>query len=148
MNDLKINNMITRKIDKIIVHCSATREGQHIDVDTIRDWHVNGRGWSDIGYHYIIYLDGTVHPGRPIERSGAHTKGQNSNSIGICYIGGVETDGKTPKDTRTPEQKAALDNLLFVLTDIFTNTTIHGHNEFAAKACPSFDVQAEYGNKK
>jgi N-acetylmuramoyl-L-alanine amidase len=140
--------MITRKIDKIIVHCSATREGQHIDVDTIRDWHVNGRGWSDIGYHYVIYLDGTVHPGRPIERSGAHTKGQNSNSIGICYIGGVETDGKTPKDTRTPEQKAALDNLLFVLTDIFANTTIHGHNEFAAKACPSFDVQAEYGNKK
>ena len=140
--------MITRKIDKIIVHCSATREGQHIDVDTIRDWHVNGRGWSDIGYHYVIYLDGTVHPGRPIERSGAHTKGQNSNSIGICYIGGVETDGKTPKDTRTPEQKVALDNLLFVLTDIFANTTIHGHNEFAAKACPSFDVQAEYGNKK
>lgn len=140
--------MITRKIDKIIVHCSATREGQHIDVDTIRDWHVNGRGWSDVGYHYIIYLDGTVHTGRPIERSGAHTKGQNSNSIGICYIGGVETDGKTPKDTRTPEQKAALDNLLFVLTDIFANTTIHGHNEFAAKACPSFDVQAEYGNKK
>ena len=140
--------MITRKIDKIIVHCSATREGQHIDVDTIRDWHVNGRGWSDIGYHYVIYLDGTVHPGRPIERSGAHTKGQNSNSIGICYIGGVETDGKTPKDTRTPEQKAALDNLLFILTDIFANTTIHGHNEFAAKACPSFDVQAEYGNKK
>lgn len=140
--------MITRKIDKIIIHCSATREGQHIDVDTIRDWHVNGRGWSDVGYHYIIYLDGTVHPGRPVERSGAHTKGQNSNSIGICYIGGVETDGKTPKDTRTPEQKAALDNLLFVLTDIFANTTIHGHNEFAAKACPSFDVQAEYGNKK
>lgn len=140
--------MVTRKINKIIVHCSATREGQHIDVDTIRDWHVNGRGWSDIGYHYVIYLDGTVHPGRPIERSGAHTKGQNSNSIGICYIGGVETDGKTPKDTRTPEQKAALDNLLFVLTDIFANTTIHGHNEFAAKACPSFDVQAEYGNKK
>jgi N-acetylmuramoyl-L-alanine amidase len=148
MNDLKINNMVTRKIDKIIVHCSATREGQHIDVDTIRDWHVNGRGWSDIGYHYVIYLDGTVHPGRPLQRSGAHTKGQNSNSIGICYIGGVETDGKTPKDTRTPEQKAALDNLLFVLTDIFANTTIHGHNEFAAKACPSFDVQAEYGNKK
>jgi N-acetylmuramoyl-L-alanine amidase len=140
--------MITRKIDKIIIHCSATREGQHIDVDTIRDWHVNGRGWSDIGYHYVIYLDGTVHPGRPVEKSGAHTKGQNANSIGICYIGGVETDGKTPKDTRTPEQKAALDNLLFVLTDIFANTTIHGHNEFAAKACPSFDVQAEYGNKK
>jgi N-acetylmuramoyl-L-alanine amidase len=140
--------MVTRKINKIIVHCSATREGQHIDVDTIRDWHTNGRGWSDIGYHYIIYLDGTVHAGRPVERSGAHTKGHNSNSIGICYIGGVETDGKTPKDTRTPEQKAAMDNLLFVLADIFDGATIHGHNEFAAKACPSFDVQAEYGNKK
>ena len=139
--------MITRKIDKIIIHCSATREGQHIDVDTIRDWHVNGRGWSDVGYHYIIYLDGTVHPGRPVERSGAHTKGQNANSIGICYIGGVETDGKTPKDTRTPEQKAALDNLVFVLTDLFP-ATVHGHREFANKACPSFDVQAEYGNKK
>tara|TARA_R100000479_G_scaffold175136_2_gene125283 strand:+ start:714 stop:1136 length:423 start_codon:yes stop_codon:yes gene_type:complete len=140
--------MVTRKINKIIVHCSATREGQHIDVDTIRDWHTNGRGWSDVGYHYIIYLDGTVHAGRPVERSGAHTKGHNSNSIGICYIGGVETDGKTPKDTRTPEQKAAMDNLLFVLADIFDGATIHGHNEFAAKACPSFDVQAEYGNKK
>lgn len=133
-----------RKIEKLIIHCSATREGQHIDVDTIRDWHVNGRGWSDIGYHYVIYLDGSVHHGRPIERSGAHTKGYNSTSIGICYIGGVEKDGKTPKDTRTPEQKAALDGLLFDLTDQFPGATIHGHNEFANKACPSFDVQAEY----
>ena len=135
-----------RKIEKLIIHCSATREGQHIDVDTIRDWHVNGRGWSDIGYHYVIYLDGSIHPGRPLERSGAHTKGHNSTSIGICYIGGVEKDGKTPKDTRTLEQKAALDNLLFELTDQFHGATIHGHNEFANKACPSFDVQAEYKN--
>lgn len=135
-----------RKIEKLIIHCSATREGQHIDVDTIRDWHVNGRGWSDIGYHYVIYLDGSIHPGRPIERSGAHTKGYNSTSIGICYIGGVETDGKTPKDTRTPEQKSALDGLLFDLTEQFPKATIHGHNEFANKACPSFDVQAEYKN--
>ena len=140
--------MVTRKINKIIIHCSATREGHHIDIDTIRDWHTNSRGWSDIGYHYVIYLDGTVHPGRPLQKSGAHTKGENSNSIGICYIGGVEADGKTPKDTRTPEQKVAMDNLLVVLTSIFSNTTIHGHNEFAAKACPSFDVRAEYGNKK
>lgn len=132
-----------RKIEKIILHCSATREGQHIDVDTIRDWHVNGRGWSDIGYHFVVYLDGSVHVGRPLERSGAHTRGQNSISIGVCYIGGVEKDGKTPKDTRTPEQKATLDVLLWGLMKQY-NATLHGHNEFAAKACPSFIVADEY----
>lgn len=136
-----------RKIDKIIIHCSATREGQDISVDTIRDWHLK-RGWSDIGYHYVIDLNGVLHAGRPLEITGAHCKGHNTGSIGICYIGGVEADGKTPKDTRTKEQKAALDNLLFTLTDIFANVTIHGHNEFASKACPSFDVQAEYGGKR
>jgi N-acetylmuramoyl-L-alanine amidase len=82
-----------RNIEKIIVHCAATREGQHIKTDTIRNWHLK-RGWSDIGYHYVIELDGTIGIGRPIERSGAHTKGLNSNSIGVCYVGGVETDGK------------------------------------------------------
>ena len=133
-----------RTIKKIIIHCSATREGQDISVDTIRDWHLK-RGWSDIGYHYVIDLNGVVHPGRPVEKIGAHTKGHNTGSIGICYIGGVEEDGKTPKDTRTEKQKNALDNLIFILTDIFFGATVHGHNEFAAKACPSFDVQAEYG---
>jgi len=132
-----------RKIDKIILHCSATREGQHIDVDTIRGWHVNGRGWSDIGYHFVVYLDGSVHIGRPLKRSGAHTIGQNSNSIGVCYIGGVEKDGKTPKDTRTPEQKATLEVLLWGLMKQYS-ATLHGHNEFAAKACPSFIVADEY----
>jgi N-acetylmuramoyl-L-alanine amidase len=135
-----------RKIDKIIIHCSATPEGKDISVETIRDWHLK-RGWSDIGYHYVIDLDGRVHAGRPIEKTGAHVKGHNTGSIGICYIGGVEQDGKTPKDTRTKEQKAALDNLLFILTDVFANVTIHGHNEFSSKACPSFDVQAEYPGK-
>lgn len=135
-----------RKIDKIIIHCSATPEGKDISVETIRDWHLK-RGWSDIGYHYVIDLDGRVHAGRPIEKTGAHVKGHNTGSIGICYVGGVEQDGKTPKDTRTKEQKAALDNLLFILTDVFANVTIHGHNEFSSKACPSFDVQAEYPGK-
>jgi len=135
-----------RKIDKIIIHCSATPEGKDISVETIRDWHLK-RGWSDIGYHYVIDLDGKLHAGRPLEKTGAHVKGHNTGSIGICYIGGVEQDGKTPKDTRTKEQKAALDNLLFTLTDVFANVTIHGHNEFSSKACPSFDVQAEYSGK-
>ena len=135
---------MNRTIKKIIIHCSATREGQDISVDTIRDWHLK-RGWADIGYHYVIDLNGVVHAGRPIEKTGAHTKGHNTGSIGICYIGGVEQDGRTPKDTRTEKQKDALDNLVFILTDIFFGATVHGHNEFASKACPSFNVQTEYG---
>jgi len=134
----------SRKINKIILHCSATREGQDISVDTIRKWHVDGRGWSDIGYHYIVSIDGQIEEGRPINRSGAHTKGQNSNSVGVCYIGGVETDGKTPKDTRNAEQLMALANLLDALMEMYPGATLHGHNEFANKACPSFDVQKEY----
>lgn len=132
-----------RAINKLIVHCSATREGQHITVDTIRRWHLK-RGWSDIGYHYVIYLDGSIHEGRPIERAGAHTKGHNSESIGICYIGGVESDGKTPKDTRTPEQVQALAELLLELKSIHCDAVVHGHRDFAAKACPSFDATEEY----
>jgi len=133
-----------RKINKFIVHCSATREGQDIDVATIRDWHVNERGWSDIGYHYVIYLDGTIHNGRDIRISGAHTKGQNTNSIGICYIGGVESDGKTPKDTRTDAQKEGLSMLLLDLKAEFCGGVVHGHRDFSAKECPSFDATEEY----
>lgn len=132
-----------RKIDKIIIHCSATPEGKDFTVQQIRQWHVQGNGWSDIGYHYVIYRDGSVHIGRPIERVGAHTKGYNAHSIGICYIGGCAADGKTPKDTRTPAQKAALVKLVGELRHRFGGVTVHGHNEFANKACPSFDVQKE-----
>jgi len=132
-----------RQLDKIILHCSATREGQHIDVDTIRNWHLK-RGWSDIGYHYVIYLDGSVHEGRPIEKVGAHTSGQNTGSIGICYIGGVEKDGKTPKDTMNELQDTAMVNLIKALREEYGDMTLHGHNEFAAKACPSFKVYEKY----
>ena len=99
-----------RSIDKIIVHCSATREGQHVTVQQIRQWHLQ-RNFADIGYHYVIYLDGTVHKGRPLEKAGAHCKGYNAHSIGICYIGGLDRQGK-PKDTRTAAQKAALLSLI------------------------------------
>ena len=132
-----------RSIEKIIVHCAATREWQDINTDTIRDWHLK-RGWSDIGYHYVIELDGTIGIGRPIERSGAHTKGLNSNSIGVCYIGGVETDGKTPKDTLHGKQLESMENLLRGLMAEFPEATLHGHNEFAAKACPSFVVADKF----
>ena len=134
-----------RAINKIIVHCSATREGQDISVDTIKKWHIDGRGWSDIGYHYVIRLDGRVEVGRPVGRSEAQTNGENKNSIGICYIGGVEQDGKTPKDTRTDEQKISLTNLLVTLKSIYgDDIVIHGHRDFSAKACPSFDATKEY----
>jgi len=130
-----------RKIDKIIIHCSATPEGRDVNMETIRDWHLK-RGWSDIGYHYVIELDGKIVPARPLERVGAHCKGENTGSIGICYIGGVDQD-MNPKDTRTDAQRSALHSLLFDLTDNFAKATIHGHNEFSSKACPSFDVQSE-----
>ena len=135
-----------RSINEIIVHCSATREGQNIPVETIKKWHVEGRGWTDIGYHFYVELDGTIKKGRDIDKSGAHTKGHNRNSIGICYCGGVESDGKTPKDTRTPEQKESLLLLLKTLKKMHPEATIHGHIEFAAKSCPCFNANEEYCN--
>jgi len=134
-----------RKIDKIILHCAATPEGRDVKTQTIKSWHVKGRGWSDIGYHFVIELDGSVVDGRPLERTGAHVKGHNTGSIGICYVGGMDKD-KNAKDTRTEAQRDAMDNLIASLQDRFPKATIHGHNEFAAKACPSFDVQKEYGH--
>ena len=134
-----------RAINKIILHCSATPEGRHTTVEDIRLWH-KAQGWSDIGYHYVVYLDGSVHLGRPIEVSGAHTKRLNKNSIGVVYVGGIDAINFKAKDTRTPEQKEALDCLLNELMGNYSGATLHGHNEFASKACPSFDVQKEYKN--
>ena len=136
-----------RTIDKIIIHCAATKEGHDIKTETIKSWHVKGRGWSDIGYHFVIELDGSVKTGRPLHRIGAHTKGHNATSIGVCYVGGIDID-KRPKDTRTDAQRKAMDELIVALTMDYPGATVHGHNEFAAKACPSFDVSKEYGAPK
>lgn len=129
-----------RAIRKIIIHCSATAEGKDFTVNDIDRWH-RQRGYVGIGYHFVIYRDGSVHPGRPVEKVGAHCLGQNTNSIGICYIGGCASDGKTAKDTRTPEQKQALLGLVKGLKEEYPKASIHGHREFAKKACPSFDVK-------
>lgn len=131
-----------RKITQIILHCSATPEGKDFTVQDVDKWH-RQRGFRCIGYHFVIYRDGSIHEGRPIEEIGAHCTGHNANSIGICYIGGVAKDGKTPKDTRTEAQKKSLISLVSSLRSRFPEATIHGHNEFAAKACPSFDVRKE-----
>jgi N-acetylmuramoyl-L-alanine amidase len=131
-----------RAIHKIIIHCTATREGDDISVDTIRRWHL-ARGWSDIGYHYVIDLKGNINAGRPIELMGSHTRGFNKGSIGIAYVGGVEADGVTPKDTRTKAQKDAIIRLVKKLKGCYPDVTIHGHNEFSNKACPSYNVRNE-----
>lgn len=132
-----------RKIDEIIIHCSATAEGRNFTVEDVRRWH-KARGFVDVGYHYLVYLDGSVHVGRPLAQVGAHCLGHNAHSIGVCYIGGLARDGKTPKDTRTGSQKLALEALVQLLQLNYPVATVHGHNEFANKACPCFDVEQEY----
>ncbi|MDE6066409.1 MAG: N-acetylmuramoyl-L-alanine amidase [Duncaniella sp.] len=132
-----------RKITRLIIHCTATPEGREVTVTDIDRWH-RARGFDCIGYHYVIYLDGTVHIGRAVGRIGAHCRGYNADSIGIVYVGGLSRDGVTPADTRTPAQKSALRTLVGQLRSRHPGVTIHGHNEFAAKACPCFDVGAEF----
>jgi len=135
-----------RELNRIILHCSATKEGKDYSVETIRDWHVKGRGWSDIGYHWVIRLDGSIEVGRPLEKSGAHTKGHNKDSVGVCYIGGCDADGK-PKDTMNPEQEKAWRMIVLSLRTLYgDHITIHGHNEFANKACPSFTVKEKFAD--
>jgi N-acetylmuramoyl-L-alanine amidase len=133
-----------RKINEIFVHCSATPEGKDYTVADIDKWHKQ-RGFSQVGYHYVVYRDGTVHDGRPVEKVGAHARGHNRNSIGICYIGGVDGTG-TPKDTRTEEQCESIENLLYDMVEQYPGAKIRGHNEVSAKACPSFKVDEEYGH--
>lgn len=131
-----------RKIDKIIIHCSATPEGKPFTVADIDRWH-RDRGWQGIGYHYVVYLDGSIYKGRSEEIIGAHCSGQNAHSIGICYIGGLDASGKA-KDTRTPAQRKALHELVSDLKTRYPAATIHGHNEFANKDCPCFNVKNEF----
>ncbi len=134
------------RFDRVIIHCSATEEGTEITTETIRKWHTSPpRNWRDIGYHFVILNDGlgTVERGRPIWENGAHTRGQN-DSIGVCYIGGLE-DG-SPSDTMTEIQECAFFELVDKLRDIFGEISIHGHNEFSKKACPSFDVVEKWGH--
>lgn len=132
-----------RRIDDIILHCSATPEGKDFSVQDIDRWHKE-KGWDGIGYHYVVYRDGSVHVGRNIDKAGAHCVGHNAHSIGVCYIGGLARDGKTAKDTRTEAQKQSLRELVESLLWKYPGAGVHGHNEYAAKACPCFDVGKEF----
>lgn len=134
-----------RDISEIIVHCSATPRGRNVDTAEIRRWHTEDNGWSDIGYHFVVELDGDIGVGRPQERSGAHCKGKNATSIGVCYVGGIAENG-TAEDTRTDEQKVSLETLLGLLKKSYPSAIIYGHRDFSAKACPSFDAKSEYAH--
>ncbi len=132
-----------RRINEIIVHCTATREGRNYSVEDIRRWHLQ-RGFSDIGYHFVIDLNGVIHTGRPIEKVGAHCKGHNRYSIGVVYVGGLDRCGKA-KDTRTSKQKEALQCIIKQLLWKYPKINkITGHNEYANKACPCFNAGKEY----
>lgn len=127
---------------EIILHCTATPEGRDFSADDVDSWH-RKRGFACVGYHFLICRDGTVVRGRPEDRVGAHCQGRNSDSIGVCYVGGCARDGKTPKDTRTTAQKESLNLLVFRLMRRYRLklSDVRCHNEFAAKACPSFRIE-------
>lgn len=127
-----------RELKEIILHCTATKEGHDYSVEQVRKWHLD-RGFNDIGYHFLIRLDGTVEAGRPLETVGAHCKGHNANSIGIAYVGGLDKNGR-PKDTRTLPQKEAMRRLVHDLKQCFPRLEVHCHNEYSTKACPCFSV--------
>ncbi len=135
-----------RKINTIAVHCSATPEGKHFTAADIDKWH-RAQGWSKIGYHAVVLLDGTIQPGRNEAEVGSHAAGHNSDSIAICYIGGVGADGK-PKDTRTQPQKVALRSWLKLKKSQYPGARIQGHHDYpgVTKACPSFRAKAEYAD--
>lgn len=132
-----------RPINKIIIHCTATPEGRAHTVKDVDTWH-RQRGFDGIGYHYLIGINGEVWEGRQIEKAGAHTTGHNAASIGVSYVGGMDSQMKNPKDTRTQAQKDSMARLLKELVIKFPTVEIYGHRDFAKKACPSFDARAEY----
>lgn len=131
----------TKPITEIILHCTATPAGRDLHVADIRRYHLQ-QGFADIGYHYLIALDGTVEQGRDTALVGAHCYGHNDRSIGVVYVGGLDASG-APRDTRTPAQRESLRRLVAGLRERYPQATVHGHCEFVAKACPCFNVKEE-----
>jgi len=144
---------MSRQIDLLVVHCSATRPSLDVHAVDIDRWH-KARGWRRIGYHYVITRDGTIEPGRPESEVGAHTQGHNARSIGICLVGGVAEDGRTAESNFREPQMQALARLLRQLRVRYPDAVICGHRDLSpdkdrdgvverrewVKECPSFDV--------
>ena len=133
-----------RDIEYIVIHCSATMPSMDVPIERVKKWHLQ-RGWSDIGYHYYITRDGEIHKGRRLSTIGAHVRGYNSKSIGICYEGGIDESGE-PEDNRTIAQKKSLLKVVEILKFVFSDAIAQGHRDFpnVKKACPSFDAKSEY----
>ena len=133
-----------RTITLIIIHCSATPEGKSLSAEACRQDHIRHRGFRDIGYHFYITRDGEIYPGRPLEKVGAHCRNHNAHSIGICYEGGLDADGRA-KDTRTLEQRGSLLALLRELKKKFPKALIVGHHDLnPLKECPGYPCVEEY----
>ena len=140
-----------RNIDTVVIHATATNPSWYADrsakdvVEEIRRWHTQERGWSDIGYHFVCHRNGDVVEGRPIERTGAHTRGANKGSIGIALVGGRGgcADDKI-EDHFTEAQIVSLRKLLNKLNEEYPIHTVAGHNQYASKACPCFSVEEWY----
>ena len=135
-----------RTITLIIIHCSATPEGKSLSAEACRQDHILHRGFRDIGYHFYITRDGVLHHCRPVSEIGAHVRGFNRHSIGICYEGGLDENGR-PADTRTTAQRFALLDLLTILKHQYPEAQILGHYQLSAtihKACPCYDPRKEY----
>tara|TARA_R100000458_G_scaffold22624_1_gene20271 strand:+ start:491 stop:958 length:468 start_codon:yes stop_codon:yes gene_type:complete len=150
-----------REIKEVILHCTATPAERELTVKEIRNWHVKGNGWEDIGYHFVIHQDGTIERGRHIDKVGAHTWGQNYGSIGVAYVGGSVKKIKKaldkkkakdkvtlePKDTITEAQKQAFRDLVKFLEVCFGELKVRGHNDYNKdKACPSFNMRDYFGD--
>ena len=135
-----------RRIDLIVIHCSATRCDRPFPLEAVIACH-RARGFATVGYHYYVTRDGTVHAGRPLYQEGAHATGYNRHSIGVCYEGGLAARG-APADTRTPAQKDTLLKLLRRLKKDYPHATITGHRDLfeVTKACPCFNASKEYAN--
>jgi len=131
-----------RSVDYIVIHCAATTASQDIGAAEITTWH-RQKGWLDIGYHYVIRRDGTVEKGRQDGVPGAHARGFNHLSLGVCLAGGVAADGKTAEDNFTPAQYAALGQLVEGLIAQYPDAEVLGHRDLPKvnKACPSFEVK-------
>ena len=126
--------------DYIVVHCAATKAKMDIGADEIKRWHVNDNGWRDIGYHAVIRRNGNIEHGRAMNDIGAHAKGYNHKSIGLCMVGGMADDGSA-QDNFTDQQWTALLAKIKDLLVSYPDADVIGHNEISEKECPSFDVQ-------
>lgn len=130
---------MARKIDKIIIHCAATKPSMDIGKAEIDKWH-RARGFFSIGYHFVIRRNGDLETGRPIEKIGAHVEGHNATSIGICLVGGINETTAKAENNFTDAQWRALKKLVLSLKKTYPSAQLIGHNELSSKDCPCFSV--------